>query len=60
MTHVQRDPAQGFCILRAGGARPSIEAVIAFIDAYRDVCGVEPICRMMPIAPSTSYRRRAM
>jgi putative transposase len=34
--------------------------MIAFIDAHRDVCGVEPICRMMPIAPSTSYRRRAM
>ena len=27
--------------------------MIAFIDAHRDVHGVEPICRMLPIAPST-------
>jgi putative transposase len=29
--------------------------MIAFIDAYREVHGVEPICRVLPIAPST-YR----
>jgi hypothetical protein len=27
--------------------------MIAFIDAHRAVYGVEPICRMLPIAPST-------
>ena len=30
----------------------------AFIDAHRDEYGVEPICRVLPIAPS-SYRARA-
>jgi transposase InsO family protein len=29
--------------------------MIAFIDAHRQVYGVEPICRVLPIAPST-YR----
>lgn len=29
--------------------------MVAFIDDYRDVYGVEPICRVLPIAPST-YR----
>jgi len=28
----------------------------AFIDAHCDVYGVEPICRILPIAPSTYYR----
>jgi putative transposase len=28
--------------------------MIAFIDEHRDACGVEPICRVLPIAPSTS------
>jgi putative transposase len=27
--------------------------MIAFIDAHREVYGVEPICRVLPIAPST-------
>ena len=27
-----------------GGARPPVEAMIAFIDAHREVHGVEPIC----------------
>lgn len=25
--------------------------MISFIDAYRSVLGVEPICRLLPIAP---------
>ena len=29
--------------------------MIAFIDAHRAVHGVEPICRVLPIAPSTDY-----
>jgi putative transposase len=32
--------------------------MIAFIDEHRDVFGVEPICRVLPIAPST-YREHA-
>jgi putative transposase len=29
--------------------------MIAYIDANRDRFGVEPICRLLPIAPSTYY-----
>jgi transposase InsO family protein len=33
--------------------------MIAFIDDHREVHGVEPICRVLPIAPSTYYERAA-
>jgi putative transposase len=33
--------------------------MVAFIDAHRAVYGVEPICRVLPIAPSTYYARAA-
>jgi putative transposase len=33
--------------------------MIAFIDEYRTVYRVEPICRVLPIAPSTSYAHAA-
>jgi putative transposase len=29
--------------------------MIAFIDDHREVYGVEPICRVLPIAPSTYH-----
>jgi putative transposase len=29
--------------------------VKAFIDEHREVYGVEPICKVLPIAPSTYY-----
>jgi hypothetical protein len=29
--------------------------MIAFIDDHREVHGVEPICRLLPIAPSTYH-----
>ncbi len=29
--------------------------MISFIDEHRSVFGVEPICRLLPIAPSTYY-----
>jgi putative transposase len=32
--------------------------MIAFIDVHKDVYGVEPICRELPIAPSTYYAAR--
>ncbi len=31
--------------------------MIAFIDEHRGAYGVEPICKVLPIAPST-YRKR--
>jgi transposase InsO family protein len=33
--------------------------MIAFIDDHREVYGVEPICRILPIAPSTYHARLA-
>ena len=39
-----------------------MEAMIRFVDAYRDDHGVEPICQVLKIAPSTYHehaRRRA-
>jgi putative transposase len=32
--------------------------MVAFIDDHRKTYGVEPICRVLPIAPSTYYRRK--
>ena len=31
-----------------------------FIDEHRGSYGVEPICAVLPIAPSTYYARKAM
>ena len=33
--------------------------MIAFIDDHRGVYGVEPICRVLPIAPSTYHEHAA-
>ena len=33
--------------------------MIAFIDDHREAYGVEPICRVLPIAPSTYYEHVA-
>ena len=43
----------------ADGARPPVTAMGAFIDDHRDVNGVEPVCRVLPIAPSTYHERVA-
>jgi hypothetical protein len=32
--------------------------MVAFIDQHRDTYGVEPICAMLPIAPSTYFLRK--
>ena len=33
--------------------------MVAFIDAHREAHGVESICTLLPIAPSTYFRRKA-
>ena len=33
----------GLGVFRGGGARPPVEVVVAYIDAYREKFGVEPI-----------------
>ena len=34
--------------------------MIAFIEESKERFGVEPICKMLPIAPSPYYERRAI
>src|SRR5690606_19979695 len=56
----ERDPQDCVSVFRGGGARPQTQVIVAYIDAYREEFGVEPICRVlkdhnMPIAPSTYY-----
>ncbi|WP_326533812.1 IS3 family transposase [Pseudorhodoferax sp.] len=41
-----------------GGARPPTEVVRAFIDQHRNAFGVEPLCKVLQVAPS-AYRRHA-
>ncbi|NKE45256.1 IS3 family transposase [Roseomonas frigidaquae] len=53
---ILRKASAYFC---PGGARPPVEAMIAFIDDHRGEYGVEPICRVLPIAPSTYHARVA-
>ena len=33
--------------------------MIAYIDAHKEEFGVEPICKQLPIAPSTYYAEKA-
>jgi transposase InsO family protein len=33
--------------------------MVRFIDQHRDTYGVEPICAILPVAPSTYFRRKA-
>jgi len=40
--------------------RPPVSEMIAFFKEYRKVCGVEPICRVLQIAPSTFYAHLAI
>ncbi|MDO3445416.1 IS3 family transposase [Agrobacterium sp. V1] len=49
---ILRKASAYFC---PSGARPPTEAMISSIDEHRSVLGVEPICRLLPIAPSTYY-----
>ncbi|MGK8720701.1 IS3 family transposase [Pseudomonas aeruginosa] len=48
--------ASGF--FRPGGARPPVEVIRRFIDEHRHTYGVEPLCKVLQIAPS-GYRRYA-
>ena len=34
--------------------------MIAYIDDHKDRYGVEPICKVLPIAPSTYYQHKAV
>ena len=47
-------------VFHAGGARPPSEVMVRFIDEYREAHGVEPVCAVLPIAPSVyhEYKQR--
>ena len=51
----ERDSSQGVSVFCPGGARPPGEAMIASIDDHREAYGIEPICKVLPIAPSTYH-----
>ncbi|XAV87947.1 MAG: IS3 family transposase [Candidatus Symbiodolus clandestinus] len=53
---ILRKASAYFC---PGGARPPSPVMTAFIDKHREVYGVEPICKVLPIAPSTYYLHAA-
>jgi len=46
---------KALAFFRPGGARPPTEVMVAFIDEHRKCYGVEPICKILLIAPSTYY-----
>src|SRR5581483_4109776 len=50
----QRDPQGSLCFFRAG-ARPATATLVKFIDEHKHRWGVEPICRVLQVAPSTYY-----
>jgi hypothetical protein len=39
--------------------RAPTEMMVGFIDDHREVCGVESICSVLPIAPSTYDEQKA-
>ncbi|EPM1166262.1 MAG: IS3 family transposase [Dechloromonas sp.] len=43
----------------AGGARPPQEEVRTFIDRHRETYGVEPLCKLLQVAPSGYWRHAA-
>ena len=50
----ERDPQGSRGFLRSG-ARPQTEEMTAFIAERKEEFGVEPMCDVLPIAPSTYY-----
>ena len=51
---------KAFAYFAQGGARPpeDVATMVQFIADHRAVFGVEPICAVLPIAPSTYHRHR--
>ena len=50
----QRDPQSRRGFFR-GGVRPPTQEMTAFIEEHKEKFGVEPMCVVLPIAPSTYY-----
>ncbi len=60
LRQANENPQKGISIFCAGGARPPVQAMISFIAEHRDDLGVEPICKVLPIAQSTFYAHAAI
>ncbi|HNL89576.1 MAG TPA: IS3 family transposase [Nitrospira sp.] len=43
-----------------GGARPPTQVLKAFIDQQRNAFGVEPLCKVLQVAPSAYWRHAAL
>ncbi|MFI8614294.1 IS3 family transposase [Acidovorax sp. NPDC077693] len=43
-----------------GGARPPSEVLKGFIDQHRQAYGVEPLCKVLQVAPSAYWRHAAL
>lgn len=54
----QRDIEAGQRVFRPGGARPPTQVLKNFIDQHREAFGVEPLCKVLQVAP-WAYRRHA-
>ena len=55
----ERDSPEGVGVFRPGAPRAPSQVMVRFIDAHREAYGVEPICAVLPIAPSLYYDRKA-
>lgn len=58
LKHANEILRKKICIFCSGGARPSVQDMIAFIEENSNI-GVKPICKHLPIAPSTFYDHMA-
>lgn len=56
----QRDTEAGQRVFRPGGARPPTQVLKAFIDQQRNAFGVEPLCKVLQVAPSAYWRHAAL
>ena len=59
LKRAKRDPEESIGIFRAGGTRPPRKVVTELIDRNRSQYGVESMCSMLHIAPSTYYEHAA-
>lgn len=50
---------QGFRVFYPGGDRPPRQAMMGFMDEHREAYRVEPIGKILPMAPSTYDRQAA-
>ncbi|MEQ8730456.1 MAG: hypothetical protein RLP08_26565 [Marinovum algicola] len=60
LRQTNEEPEEGQRSVCSGGARPQVPQMTAFVDKFREEFGVEPIYRVLPIAPSTYLAQKAV